>query len=60
MDGYNGPYINFFRAGATSHHHYFYSGPFSCSQVREDGPGGACRPGPNGLPTSTGARLLNI
>ncbi len=39
MDDYNGPYINFFRAGASSHLFYLYSGPFSCSQVREDGPG---------------------
>jgi hypothetical protein len=39
MRDYNGPYINFFRAGATPlpHLSYLYSGPFSCSQGREDG-----------------------
>jgi hypothetical protein len=38
MSGYNGPYINFFRAGASSHLFYLHSGPFySCAQAREDG-----------------------
>jgi helix-turn-helix protein len=45
LDGYNGPYPSL---GRRFHSHQLlpFSGPFSCSQVREDGPGRAHSPGP--------------
>ncbi len=48
LDGYNGPYPSLGRR-FHSHQPLPFSGPFSCSQVREDGPGRTRSPGPNGL-----------
>ncbi len=56
MHDYNGPYINFFRAGDLSHLFYLYSGPFRAlkgTRMAKDGRGARSK---RGKITRTGAQ----